>query len=440
MSKLDRRIVITGLGVVSPIGCCADSLWQSLEQGSSGIGPLQRVPPDHLKSKVAGEALGFSGSIDDFGELDKKTKRSLKKGLKLMCREIQMGVAAAQLALSDSQLSPEVYDAHRIGTMFGSDYIITEPTEFIRSVKNCLDENHQFDVNQWGERGISQVEPLWLLKYLPNMPASHVAIYNDLRGPSNSLTVREASANLAVAEAATIIGRDIADYMVVGATGSRIHLLRTLHVSLQESLADASDPRYGNQPERASRPFDKDRGGMVLGEGAGSVILESLETAQSRGAEILGEVIGYGSTSVADRAGVADYQQAFKNVLTRVLESAEITPAELGHINTHGLGTLRCDREEALAIREIVGEQVPLVSLKGHMGNLGAGSGLVEMNASLLSLKQGRLFRALNYDKPDPDCPVNLVTEGDVDPGKVFINLSMSMQGQASAVAIRKFQ
>ncbi len=439
MTKVDRRVVITGMGIISPVGCSAEALWHSVEQGISGVGPIQRVPPDHLKSKVAAEASDFTGTIENFGELEKTTKRSLKKGLKLMCREIQMGVAAAQLSLSDSRLSPEIYDPHRIGTMFGCDYIITEPAEFIRSIRNCLDENHKFASEQWGERGISQVEPLWLLKYLPNMPASHIAIYNDLRGPSNSITVREASANLAIAEAATIIGRDIADYMVVGATGSRIHLLRTLHVVLQEQMADAEDPRYGGQPQRASRPFDRDRSGMVLGEGAGSVVLESLKTAENRGAEILGEIVGHASTSVANRQGVADYRQAFQNVLNGVLRSANITAAEVGHINAHGLSNVRCDREEALAIQEIMGDQVPVVALKGHIGNMGAGGGLVELNASLLCMQHGRLFQSLNYDTPDPDCPINLVTDDDVEPGDLFINLSISMQGQASAVAIRRF-
>ena len=439
MTKVDRRIVITGMGVVSPIGCSADALWQSVEQGASGIGPLQRVPPANMKSKVAGEVLDFTGSIDDFGELEKTTKRSIKKGLKLMCREIQMGVAAAQLSLSDSGLSPDVYDPHRIGTMFGCDYIITEPFEFIRSIRNCLDSDHKFDPKRWGADGIPQIEPLWLLKYLPNMPASHIAIYNDLRGPSNSMTVREASANLAIGEASTIIGRDIADYMVVGATGSRIHLLRTLHVMLQENLADADDPRFGGDPKRASRPFDKDRDGMVLAEGAGSLVLELLETAEQRGADILGEVVGHASTSVASMQGVADYRQAFKNVLQGVLQSANISADEVGHINAHGLGGQRCDREEALAIGEVVGDRVPVVALKGYTGNMGAGSGLVELNASLLSMRHGRLFKSLNYDTPDPDCPVQLVTESDVDPGDLFINLSISMQGQASAVAVRRF-
>ncbi|MEE2826690.1 MAG: beta-ketoacyl-[acyl-carrier-protein] synthase family protein [Planctomycetota bacterium] len=439
MIKADRRVVITGMGIISPIGCSADSLWQSVEQGVSGIGPLTRVPPDHLNTRVAAEVSDFTGSIDDFGELEKMTKRSIKKGLKLMCREIQMGVAASQLCLADSQLSPEVYDPHRFGTMFGSDYIITEPWEFNRSVQHCLDAEHRFDPNRWGEQGIGQIDPLWLLKYLPNMPASHVAIYNDLRGPSNSITVREASANLAVGEAATIIQRDIADQMLVGATGSRIHLLRTLHVVLQEQMVDVDDPRYGGDPQRASRPFDLDRSGMVLGEGAGSLVLESLDVAESRGAEILGEVVGHASTSVADARGVANYRQAFVNVLRGALRSADISPAEVGHINAHGLSSVRCDREEAEAIREVMGDEVPVLSLKGHMGNMGAGSGLVELNASLLCMRHGRLFKALNYDTPDPDCPIHVVNADGVEPGDLFINLSISMQGQASAVAVRRF-
>ena len=238
MSNSDRRVVITGMGIISPLGnSCAD-LWAAVSQGGSGVDLIQRLPTEHLPSDVGGEARQFTGNIDEFGELDKKVKRAIKKGLKLMCREIQMGVAASQLALADAGLGPESYDPDRIGTMFGSDYIITEPFEYARGVKNCLAADGQFNFASWAEHGLTEVEPLWLLKYLPNMPASHVAIYNDLRGPSNSITVREASAYLAIAEATKTIQRGSADIMVAGATGSRIQLLRTIHLSLQEQLAD----------------------------------------------------------------------------------------------------------------------------------------------------------------------------------------------------------
>ena len=437
MTRTKRRVVITGMGIVSPLGNSTSELWQSLCNGKSGVDFITRVPIDHLPSPIGGEATQFTGRIEDFGELQPALKRTIKKGLKLMCRDIEMGVAAAQFALRDSGLDSETRDPDRIGTMFGSDYIITEPAEFTNGIQRCLNETKAFDFSKWGECGLHQVEPLWLLKYLPNMPASHVAIYNDLRGPSNSLTMREASSNLALAEATTIIQRGIADQMVTGSTGSRIHLLRTLHVSLQEQLARCDAP--DGQPTRASRPFDKNRTGMVMGEGAGCLVLEELETAQNRGAKIFGEIIGYASSSVADTNGVADFKTAFQNVLSLAIESACIDPSDIGHVNAHGLSTIRCDWEEAQAINEVCGHEMPVVALKSAIGNLGAGSGIVELVASILAMENDHLFTTLNHELTDPDCPINVVTSPDVAPGDRFVNLNTTPQGQASAVVVQRF-
>ena len=356
MPQNSRRVAVTGMGVISPLGNSPDAIWDALCAGESGVDFLQRVPGDHLPSKIGGEARSFTGSIDDFGELEKKLKRTIKKGLKLMCREIEMGVASAQLAIADAGLDPEVYDPVRIGTMFGCDYIITEPGEFTTGVRNCIPDG-KFEFEMWGENGLNQVEPLWLLKYLPNMPASHVAIYNDLQGPSNSLTVREASTNMAIAEATTIIKRGIADFMVVGATGSRIHPLRSVHVALQEQLGHCNSKETVRSPSQVSRPFDADRHGMVMGEGSATIILEDYETAQKRGARILAEVVGYGSSTVADRQYVANYKQAFTNVLKSTLESSGLTADAIGHVNSHGLSAVRCDQEEAQAIQRSAGRQ-----------------------------------------------------------------------------------
>ena len=436
MTELNRRIVITGMGAISPIGNSAEGIWRSLCNRVSGIDTLQRVPPDYLPSKIGGEAREFTGDIKDFGELEKSLKRTIKKGLKLMCREIEMGVAAAQHAISNCGIEPGQIQPERIGTMFGSDYIITEPIEFSSGVNHCLTADRQFDFSVWGERGLHQVEPLWLLKYLPNMPASHVAIYNDLRGPSNSLTVREASANLAIAEATTILRRGIADIMVVGSTGSRIHPVRTVHTALQEQLADGQKDGAALHPASASRPFDANRSGMVLGEGAGSVILEDYESAKNRGATIYAEVVAYGSSTVANRQYVADYQLAISNVLQTVLE---VVPADqIGHVNAHGLSSIRCDREEAQAIKKWLGDEMPVVAPKSNMGNLGAGSGMVELIASVFALNDGHLFPTLNYEHPDPECPVRVVTDRETSAGSSFININITPQGQASAVVVRK--
>jgi 3-oxoacyl-[acyl-carrier-protein] synthase II len=428
-----RRVVITGLGLVSPLGNSPESLWNALCNGQSGIDMLQRVPCDHLTTDIGGECRDFSGDISDFGEVDKKLKRNIKKALKLMCREIQLGVAAAQFAIANAALEDH-YQPPQIGTLFGSDYIITEPVEFAAGVSNCLGDSSEFNFESWAENGLTKVEPTWLLKYLPNMPASHIAILNDLQGPSNSLTVREASANLAVGEATTIIQRGSADVMVVGSTGSRIHPLRTVHVVLQEALADRNAPGIDGDAKKTCRPFDKHRCGMVLGEGAGAVVLEEFESAKKRGATIYGEVVGYGSSLVAP-GGVPNYEKAFENVILGSLETAGIEAKEIGHVHAHGLSSVGVDKQEATAIRKLLGD-VPVTAAKSYMGNLGAGGGLVELIASVLAMKNGELFPILNYDSPDEDCPINGVADWG-SPGELCVNLNCTPQGQASSIVVK---
>jgi 3-oxoacyl-[acyl-carrier-protein] synthase II len=423
------------MGLISPLGNSPDALWSAINSRTSGVDVLQRVPAEHLTSDIGGECKDFTGDIANFGEVDKKLKRNIKKSLRLMCREIQLGVAAAQLASADANLG-EFYDPTQIGTMFGSDYIITEPIEFASGVSNCIGDSDSFDFDTWADKGLTKVEPTWLLKYLPNMPASHIAILNDLQGPSNSLTVREASANLAVAEAMTIIQRGSADAMIVGSTGSRIHPLRTVHVVLQEALADRNSPGIGGDPAKACRPFDEHRCGMVLGEGSGAIMLETLENAQKRGATIFGEIIGYGSSLVANKDGVANYQQAFENVVLGALETAQISATDVGHVHAHGLSSVLVDQQEATAINKVLGD-VPVTAAKSYMGNLGAGSGMVELISSVMALKNEQVFPVLNCDTLDPKCPINVVSATEAS-GDTFVNLNCTPQGQASSVVVRK--
>lgn len=441
-------MVITGAGLISPLGNSKESLWESLVEGRSGIDYLSRLPVDHLPSPVGGEARDFSGDIGDYGDLDKALMRSIKKGRKLMCREIEMGVAAAQLALQDAGLAMGSYSANRTGVVFGSDYIMSAPEEFKKGIAKCTDESHHFQFDKWGSEGMGAVDPLWLLKYLPNMPASHIAIYNDLQGPSNSITQREASSNLSVAEAFTTIQRGGADIMIAGSTGTRIHRLRTLHVTLQQALADPQ----GN-PQTCCRPFDLDRSGMVIGEGAGAIVLETLESAQKRGATILGEIITHASTCAARRSEpketpsgrtglIADYRRAVSNILQTLLERSGMTPDQIGHYHAHGESALRNDQEEAEAINDVFltqGVKVPVVAAKSGMGNLGAGSGIVELIGSVMALQAGHLFPIQNYQTADPACPIEAVTDRDTAAGDSFITTNFTPQGQASGLLVRKW-
>jgi 3-oxoacyl-[acyl-carrier-protein] synthase II len=424
------------MGLISPLGTTQERAWDALAAGRSGVGPLRCLPTENLPIQCGGEVQDFSGEISDFGRLEKEQVRTIRKGLKVMCREIQMGVAVAQLAMQDAGLRPGGYDVDRTGVVYGSDYIMTAPEEFTEGVRSCLTPDEQFDFPRWATDGMPKVTPLWLLKYLPNMPASHVAIYNDLRGPNNSITLREASSLLAVAEAYCTIVRGHADIMIAGATGTRLHPLRTIHVTLQEECATGE-----GQPEKMCRPFDLNRTGMVLGEGAGAIVVEELTAAQSRGATILGEIVGFGSSAAANPVTGGNIKQALENVMRQALAKASLSPDELGHYHAHGLATRKCDEDEAAAVNAVFGSRgqpLPVTAAKSYMGNLGAAGGMVELIASVLALRQGTLFPILNYETPDPRCPIHAVRSRDEPAGDSFLKASVTPQGQSSAVVIRR--
>src|SRR4051812_25698183 len=251
-----RRVVITGASVISPLGMTTDALWSGLSTGRSGV---RRWPADIAgvaAPPFAGVSSDFSGVIDDFGPLEGDTKKAVRKGLKIMCRESQMGVAAAQRALTDAGVTAGSFDPERFGAVFGTDYMLTDPYDFVSAVTKVRGSNGGVDLNRWAAEGLGQMSPLWLLKYLPNMPASHLAIYNDFRGPNTSITLREAAGLLALGEAYRVIVGNRADRMVAGATGTRLHPMKTVHAVTQEQTADPE-----STPETAARPFDLHRTG-----------------------------------------------------------------------------------------------------------------------------------------------------------------------------------
>lgn len=430
-----RRVVITGMGLIGPLGNETGKFWTALCAGDSGIRPLTQIPADVLPISAGGEAVDFTGHISEFGDLEAAQKKAIRKGLKVMCREIQMGVAASQLALQDARLGSEEIDRERTGAVFGCDYIMTNPAEFEAGIRSCSAQGKDFDFESWAELGLPKVTPLWLLKYLPNMPACHVAIYNDLRGPNNSITVREASANLALAEAFCTIERGHADAIVSGATGTRIHAIKSIHVSLQEEVAEANE-----DPTKLSRPFDANRTGVVIGEGAGSLVLEDLDHANQRGATPLAEIVGYGSSTVIKRSSLADRKTAVANAIKQALGTAQMTPNDIGHVNAHGISTIQGDRDEAAAIESIFGARsnpVPVVAPKSATGNTGAGSGAMELISSVLALRHGTLFPTQNYQTRDPECPLSIVTDAVTPAGTSALNVSVTAQGQASAILVR---
>jgi len=428
-----RRVVITGLGVVSPIGIGVDRFWESLSTGKSGIAPVEVTGFIAAPSHVGAE-------VSDFTDATAKSEylRHHRKSIKVMCREIQLGVASASLALVQSGINLEQVDHERFGVDFGANLMFSPPEVLKDACWSCVEENggsRTFDYQQWGTKGIGGMEPLWLLRYLPNMPACHIGIHADARGPSNSITLDDASGNLALGEASRVIQRNWAELMIAGTTGTRVHAVKSLHAALWDDLASYDDP-----PETWCRPFDRTRTGQVLGEGACSFLLEEESHAQGRNANILGRVMGVGSSCVANVGGKGNLRQALANAMRAALRDADLSPADIGHVNAHGSAERQGDIEEAQAIHDVFGDyagKVPVTALKSYMGNSGSGSGTLELAGSLLALQHGVVPPTLNYSQPDSDCPLNVVHgEPLAVTNRTVLKMNVTRAGQASAIIL----
>jgi 3-oxoacyl-[acyl-carrier-protein] synthase II len=425
MSASSRRVVISGIGALTPIGLDVHSYWQSLLEGRSGIRPIQSFDTSELPVQIGGELQNF----DPKNHVDKKDRR----GLKMMARTIQLGVAAAQLALDDGKVDKAKLDPTRFGVEFGAGLIATELPELADAAKvsqNC--KPGSIDMEKWGDLGLEAVPPLWMLKYLPNMPACHVSILHNAQGPNNSITEGDAASLLALGEAYRILGRDGADFFLVGGAESKINPLSMVRQILYEPMS-----RRNDAPEKASRPFDKDRDGFVIGEGACVFVVEELEHAKRRNAQIYGEITGF--ASAFDRKLNGD---GLARAIHGALSEAGIGPNDIDHVNAHGLGVQDADIWEARGMRQVFSgckAPVPVFAAKSYIGNLGAGGSTTELAASLMAMRHGSLPGTLNYDEPDRECAIPVHTGKPRAVTKThFVKISFTQMGQCAAVVVRK--
>lgn len=419
------RAVITGVGVVSPIGIGNDAFWNSLKNNHSGIDFLESIHGDDLPSPFAAE-------VRDFNPADHLRDR---KFLKVMSRDMQLGVASANLAMEDATLQDGDIDPYRLGVVYGAGRMTTHPNEIANAVAASC--NHgDFSMTRWGEGGMGKIAPLWLLRQLPNMPACHISIDHNACGPNNTLTCRDASALLALAEAVRVIEAGRADAMIVGACSSNIHPVDLAKFHQFEGLSKRHD-----DPQRACRPFDFERDGAVVGEGAGTFIVESYEHARRRGAEIYAEVLGVGAGS--DGRGSAN--EAAGLGLVRAIEStverAGIRPEEIGHINAQGKSTQADDIVESRAYHRALGDcalRIPVTAMKSFVGHFDAGAGAVELAGTLMSLRHGMVPATLNYEIPDPRCRLNVVRdEAHRFATRSALTVNRTAIGQSAAAILR---
>ena len=426
-----RRAVITGFGAFTPIGNDLPAIWASLSSGRSGIGPISAFDVSKLPCRIAGEIKDFVAR--KYFDNKDPNEKAVGKSLKMMARTIQLGLVASKFAMLDAGLKRGQYDPTRFGVEFGSAMIAIEVDDIVPPARAAFDgTDSAVNLLAWGE-SLETVEPTWMLKYLPNMAACHVSVLHDLQGPSNSITEDDVASLLALGEAFRLIGRGQADAFLVGGADSKISLLSLARHSLFLPLS-----RRNDRPAEACRPFDRDRDGMVLGEGATALVVESLDHATKRGAKVRAEIVGYGAACDAKRDGAG-----LARAIRGALNEANIGPDELDHVNAHAYGVPEIDVWEAIGIRQALGsaaDRIPIFAAKGAVGNMGAAGSLTELLFTLLAQEYGALPPTLNCANRDPACPVSVHSNGlrpIVKPHA--LKVAYTDMGQCAAIVVKKW-
>jgi 3-oxoacyl-[acyl-carrier-protein] synthase II len=402
---MSRRVVISGLGPVTAFGMGIAPLWEAMIEGRSAIRRVARFRPDGFESTAAAE-IG-PGLLD----IRALVPRSYRKATKVMCRDIEIAVAAAAEAVRDAGLvtkaaetdAPPTIPPQRMGCHIGAGLIAAEVDELGAALWCSRDADGAFDIRDWGRRGMENLTPLWLLKYLPNMLACHVTIIHDCQGPSNTITCCEASSGLSIGESMRVIQRGAADACLSGGAESKTNLMGFLRQHFAERVADTSGLE---DPASIVRPFDPCASGTVLGEGGGIVVVEAADSAEARGAAPYAEIAGFASTQSLgpDRppGESSDDVGAIADAITLCLEQSG--QEEIDAIVPLGSSIPRADRAEAAAIRRVFGERasrIPIVTTVPNVGNCCAGAGGVAVSVAARALREQRLPARLNTAASD---------------------------------------
>jgi len=409
-----RRVVITGIGLVTPLGVGTQKNWQALLLGANGIGPVTRFDASRYSTRFAGEVKGFDPCIF----IDKKEVRK-------MDLFIQYAVAAAHMAVEDSGIPPAALEGDRTGVCIGSG---------IGGI-GSLEDTHTILL----EKGPNRVSPFFLIQTIINEAAGQISIKYRAKGPNTATVTACSTGTHAIGDSFRMIARGEADIMFAGGAEAPITPLGLAGFCAMKALSERN-----KEPEKASRPFDARRDGFVMGEGSGIVLLEELGHALSRGARIYAEVAGYGMTSDAYHVAAPDPDgDGAARVMLRALADAGARPEDVGYINAHGTSTPFNDKTETVAIKKVFGEhakKIGVSSTKSMMGHLLGAAGGVEAGITVLCIKNQMMTPTINYEFPDPDCDLDYVPNAS-RPGKIICALSNSFGfgGTNGALLFRRF-
>ena len=448
-----RRVVITGLGAISPHGLGAPTFWNALLEGKSSVATLSRFDPSAFPSRVAGQVPAFKTT--------EHVPKSYRKATKIMARDIELAVVAADLAVKDAKLLTKGIagslpaeqtadwfkpDPTRLGCNIGAGLICADMDELTAAMAQARNPDDTLSLAKWGRSedpgktsGMENLTPLWLLKYLPNMLACHVSIIHDTQGPSNTITCGQASAGLALAEAARTIQRGNADLALIGGCESKVHPMGLMRWSLINRL----NTRDNDTPATACRPYDKDAAGSVLAEGGAVLVIEEYEHAKRRGATIYAEVVGLGASSNAALSvtDIDESGEAPAHALRKALKDANLTPDQIHLLIPPGYGVPNWDKADANAIRQVFGNALggtTITAARAGIGDCGAGAQALDLVAATLALHSQTIPPTANTKHPIDNLPLALTKQS--KPLTHAAILTTALGGQNSAVILKRIQ
>ena len=409
-----RRVVVTGLGLVTPLDIGVPKTWEKLCQGKSGIGPISRFDASRYSVRIAGEVKNF----DPAAYIEKKE-------IKKMDTFIHFAVAASQEAVDDAKLVVDSHNAERVGVYIGAGI----------GGLPAIEHYHKILL----ERGPDRVTPFFIPMVIINLASGQVAIRYGAKGPNACAVTACATGNHCIGDGFRLIQRGEADVMIVGGAEATICPTAIAGFAAAKALS-----RRNDEPERASRPFDKDRDGFVIGEGAGVLIIEELEHARARGAKIYAELIGYAMNSDAFHiTAPSEDGSGAVTCMERAIQDAGIPKSSVGYINAHGTSTM-ADRVETQVIKEVFGAQapsIPVSSTKSMTGHLLGAAGGIEAVFSILALQQGLIPPTINLDDPDPECDLDYVAnQSRACPVDVAISNAFGFGGVNACLVFRRWQ
>ena len=427
-SGASRKVVVTGVGVVSPLGLTTEAFWENLCNGVVGLKPVESFDAGGFVGPLAGQVPEF--------KIAKEVPKSYRKATKVMARDIELAVMAAKDAFATSGLISKAdeegrepsFEAARFGCNIGAGLINTDLNELAYAMA-AAETDGKIDWGKWGSDGMTKLTPLWLLKYLPNMLASHVTIIHGLVGPSNNITCAEASGHLSVGEATRIIGRGDADLMIAGGAETLVSPMGIMRRQLLGRLTSSDDPAA------AVKPFAEDAGGTVVSEGGALLILEEAEHAEARGATIYAEVAGFGSAQDPHDPALPDPEGvSYSLAIESALRDAGIAAGDVDAIVPHGLGIRPHDQSEAFGLQRVFGDSRPAFApIKAQVGDTSAGCA-IDLAAAVMTTHTGTVPPAINTPTND----FNAAAEArDLKPTHVLAT-SFGMGGQNAAIVLRK--